>query len=151
MRKVVLSAAMVVVLVGCSGPEPDPHITVSPDHPDAVCAPAGPRPSSGLDCYLGEPGANPHRGTTNLGDDAIGIALIHPDTPSVPCPPTLRPPNEVCILNPSGVPIRAMFTTSTTQAPAEPPTSPLCPSANYVPGFTCSVGADGKVVVGYVK
>ncbi len=143
MRRLLGGLALAAALVaGCGRNAADPHVTVSPDHPDAVCAPAGPRPSNGLNCYLGEPGANPHRDQTNLGDDAIGIALIQPDTPNVSCPPTFRPPNDVCILNPSGVPIRAMVT-STPQA--ETPSSPLCPTP-YVPGFRCSV-EDGKLVV----
>jgi hypothetical protein len=97
------------VLVGCSGGgRPDRHISVPPEHPDAVCAPAGPYPSNGLNCYLGEPGTNPQRGRTNLGDDAIGIALIQPDTPTVECPAAYAP-FTMCILNPSGYLVRAEY------------------------------------------
>lgn len=147
MRTLVGGLALAVVRAACAGPQPERHVTVSPEHPDAVCAPAGPHPANGLHCYLGEPGANPHRGQTNLGDDATSIALIQPDTPTVPCPATLRPPHDVCILNPSGVPVRAEVTTVQIPQP-QAPSSPFCPPT-YVPGYRCSV-EDGKLVVSVV-
>ncbi|MDP1807274.1 MAG: hypothetical protein Q8K72_19005 [Acidimicrobiales bacterium] len=145
MRKVLLGVAMGAVLAGCADPQADPHVTVSPEHPDAVCAPAGPRPSNGLNCYLGEPGANPHRGQTNLGNDAIGIALIQPDTPTVACPGDYAP-DTTCIHNPSGIPVRAVVTTATTRPPTQ--MSPLCPPT-YVPGYRCYFD-DGRLVVAVV-
>jgi hypothetical protein len=98
-----------------------------------------------LNCYLGEPGANPQRGQANLGDDAIGIALIQPDTPTVACPADYAP-YTTCIINPQGIPVRAEVTTATTQPSTQ--VSPLCPTP-YVPGYRCSI-EDGKLIVAVV-